>query len=206
MANFCDFCDFCVLYLVLLCLTGCSAPKEVVEHHHHYSEVDTMAVQAQVDKRLAEVKELVVRDVMVAIESQQAEQSSQEQEKERVTETITTWVDSLGREMRQEQRTTERDISRQLQMRVELLRQEYEKRMWEAMDSMNSSWKTMFDSVQSHSEEADSASVSAKPTPADNRPWWKRWFDCVKWMAVGAVLSALLLLTRKMWKGWLLKL
>ena len=191
---------FCVVYLML---TGCSAPKAVTEEHHHQSSVDSVAVRAVVDGRLQEVKEQVKQEVVVAIQSQQTEQQSQEQERERVTETITTWVDSLGREMRQEQRTTERDISRQQLLREERMQQAYEQRLLDVVDSMSMAWQERFDSVQAHKEEADSSSTAITPTAEDNRPWYKRMWDAMKWMLIGAVVFAVLWFTRKLWLPWL---
>ena len=165
----------CMVYLVVACLTGCSAPKATVEHHHHYSEVDTLAVVAQVDKRLAAVKEQAVQEVTTMVSSQLMEQNSQEQERERITESITTWVDSLGREMRQEQRTTERDISRQQRLREERLQQAYEQRLLDAVDSMSAAWQERFDSVRAHREEADSTFAAAEPLPTLNyKPKYER--------------------------------
>ena len=184
--------------LLVLTLTSCATPKVLEEHHHHYSAVDTMAVQAQVDRRLQSVREQMVQEVTVAVESQLNEQSTTENSKERITETITTWVDSLGREMRQEQRTTERDISRQQQLREERMQQAYEERLMTAVDSMMAVWQERFDSVQAHWEEADSASVHQAPAKDDNRPWWKRWRDAMKWMAIGAVVGAVAAVARRM--------
>jgi len=196
----------CMVYLAVLCLTGCSAPKATVVHEHHYQEMDTMAVVAQVDKRLAAVKELMVQEVTAKVSSQLTEQNSQEQEKERITECVTIWVDSLGREMRQEQRTTERDISRQQQLREERLQREYERRLLTAVDSLDAAWQERFEQVQGHQEEADSVSAAAQPLPADNRPWWKRWWDAARWMLVGAVVLAVVWLLRGLWTGWLVRL
>jgi hypothetical protein len=117
----------------------------------------------------------------------------QEQEKERVTETITTWVDSLGREMRQEQRTTERDISRQQRLWEERLERSYEERLLTVTDSLDAAWQMKFDAMHTHWAQADSTSVSQKPAPEDNRPWWKRWAEALKWIAVGAVVLAVTL-------------
>jgi len=192
--------------LMIVMLTSCAAPKATVVHEHHYQEVDSMAVVAQVDKRLQAVKEQVVQEVTAKVSSQLTEQNSQEQEKERITESITTWVDSLGREMRQEQRTTERDISRQQQLREERLQQEYEQRLLTAVDSLDAAWQEKMEQYQAHWEQADSLSASSIPTAEDNRPWWKRWWDAARWMLVGAVVLAVVWLLRGLWTGWLVKL
>lgn len=175
-------------YLSVTLLVGCSTPKMVEEHHYHSYEIDTAAVQAIVDGRLGGWHEEMTQAIKVAIQSQQTEQSSQEQEKERVTETITTWVDSLGREMRQEQRTTERDISRQQRLWEQRMSQQYEERLQRIADSLDAAWQARMDATYTHWAQADSSSVSAKPTPADNRPWWQRWLDALKWIIVGAVV------------------
>ena len=185
--------------VAVIVLTSCSAPKAVEERQHHRSEVDTMAVRAVVDGRLLEVKEQVKQEVAAAILSQQTEQQSQEQEKERITESITTWVDSLGREMRQEQRTTERDISRQQLMREERMQQMYEQRLLDVVDSMSAAWQEKLEQVQGHREEADSAFTSVTPTAEDNRPWYRRVWDAMGWMLIGAEVCAVLWFTRKLW-------
>lgn len=158
-------------------MVGCATPKAVVEHHYHESEVDTMAVQAQVDKRLSDWREVMIKEVSVAIQSQQTEQNTQEQERERVTETITTWVDSLGREMRQEQRTTERDISRQQQLREQRMQQAWESRLQQVTDSLNAEWQENFSRLQAHWAEADSTDTEVTPVVTEKKPWWKRVGD-----------------------------
>ena len=185
--------------LMIVMLTSCAAPKATVVHEHHYQEVDSTAVVAQVDKRLQTVKEQVVQDVAAKVSSQLTEQNSQEQEKERITESITTWVDSLGREMRQEQRTTERDISRQQLLREERMQQMYEQRLLDVVDSMSAAWEERFDSVRAHREAADSAFTAVTPTAEDNRPWYRRVWDAMGWMVIGAVVGAVLWFTRKLW-------
>lgn len=185
-----------LLFFAVL-LTGCATPKAVEEHHHHYQEVDTAAVQAIVDGRMGGWHEEMTSAISVAIQSQQTEQESSEQQKERVTETITTWVDSLGREMRQEQRTTERDISRQQRMWEQRLEQQYEERLQAVTDSMGQVWQTKFDAMHTHWAKEDSTSVSEKPVPADNRSWWEKTREMMKWIVIGAVLAIMLWISRK---------
>ena len=185
--------------VVALLLAGCAAPKTVAEHHHHNSEVDTVAVQAQVDRRLSDWYEVIVKEVCVAIQSQINEQSTSENSKERVAETITTWVDSLGRQVRQEQRTTERDISRWQQMHEQRMQQEMTSRLQQVADSLNEVWQMNFDRFQAHWEEADSTATEVKPAAEDSRPWWKRWRDAVWWMVVGAaVMVVVVVVVRKL--------
>lgn len=188
--------------LVMTVVSGCQTPKITEEHHHHYSQTDSVAVRAVVDGRLQEVRELMVQEVTAKVQTWQNEQTSEEQEKERITETITTWVDSLGREMRQEQRTTERDISRQQRLREERMMQEWENRLLTMTDSLNGVWQERLDSVAVHEEVEDSASVHQEPVPGDNRPWYRKVWDAVKWMLVGAVVFAVLWFTRKLWLPW----
>jgi hypothetical protein len=191
---------FCVVWLMLM---GCSAPKAVAEQQHHRSEADSLAVVAAVDSRLQEVREQFESDLRAIISSQQTEQQIQEQEKERVTETITTWVDSLGRVFKQEQRTTERDISRQQQQREQRMQQEYEQRLLTAVDSLDAAWQERFEEVKAHHEQEDSTAVTVTPVPGDNRPWYKKLWDAMRWMLVGAVVFALLWWTKKFWLPWL---
>lgn len=187
----------CVVYLAL---AGCSAPRIVEQQHHHYSETDSMAVQAVVDSRLQEVREQMESSLRAVVASQLTELSQSEQSQERVTETITTWVDSLGRAFKQEQRTTERDISRQQQQREERLQQEYEQRLLQTVDSLDAAWQKKFEAVQAHEVQEDSTAVAETPLPGDNRPWYKRWWDAMKWMAVGAVLFAAVFIAAKIYR------
>ena len=189
-----------VVVVAALLLVGCSAPRTVTEHHHHYAEADTMAVQAQVDKRLSDWHEVMVKEVCVAIQSLINEQSTSENTKERVTETITTWVDSLGREMRQEQRTTERDISRQQQQREQRMQQEWESRLTRITDSLSAAWQMKFDRFQVHWAEADSTATEVKPAAEDARPWWKRWRDALWWMLAGAAFAIIATMAAK-WRN-----
>ena len=166
-----------LLFFAVL-LTGCATPKAVEEQMGGWHEEMTSAIN-------------------VAIQSQQTEQESSEQQKERVTETITTWVDSLGREMRQVQRTTERDISRQQRMWEQQLQRQYEERLQAVTDSMGQVWQTKFDAMHTHWAKEDSTSVSEKPVPADNRSWWEKTREMLKWIVIGAVLAIMLWISRK---------
>lgn len=178
-------------------MTACATPKTVEEHHHHYQEVDSAAVQAIVDSRMGGWHEEMTQAIKVAIQSQQTEQNMSESSKERVTETITTWVDSLGREMRQEQRTTERDISRQQRLWEQRMSQQYEERLQSVTDSLNEVWQARMEKYQTHWAQSDSTSVSQKPIPADNRSWWERTREMLKWIAVGAALVILYWISRR---------
>lgn len=189
--------------LVMAVVSSCHTPKITEEHHHHYSQTDSVAVEAIMDSHFQQVREQMVRELMAKVTQQHTEQNTQEQEKERVTETITTWVDSLGRQMRQEQRTTERDISRQQQLREERMQQEWKSRLHTVTDSLNVAWMARIDSVAKHQEVNDSTSASAKPAPNDNRPWYRRLWDALKWMLAGALVAAVLWATRKFWSPWL---
>jgi len=193
----------CLAILAIMIMAGCTTPKIVEEHHHHESKVDTMAVEAVMERRLTAVKEQMVRELYAKMQSQISEQSTQEQQKERITETVTTWVDSLGRQMRQEQRTTERDISRQQQQREERMQQEWENRLRTVTDSLNQHWDEKLKMMKGHWEEKDSAAVHQEPVPGDNRPWYKRWWDAMKWMLLGAIIFAVGWFTRKLWLPWL---
>ena len=192
----CAACLFSIIAMlmilaVMVMLSSCSTPKITEQHHHHYAEVDTMAVQSVVDGRMQAMSEQIENNLRQVVTSQLSEQQSQEQEKERMTETITTWVDSLGRAVRQEQRTTERDISRQQQQREQMMRQEYEERMQQTVDSLDAAWEDKFKLMKGRWEEQDSTSVAEKPVPGDNRPWYKRWWDNLRWMILGAVVLAI---------------
>ena len=189
--------------LILMLCNSCTTPKVTDVHHHHYASADTTAIQAVVDSRLQVVREQMEHSLYAAVTQQMTEQESQEQEKERVTETITTWVDSLGRQMRQEQRTTERDISRQQQLREQRIQQQWENRMKTVLDSVNRQWDEKFNMMKGRWEENDSTDIHQEPAPGDNRPWYKRWWDAMKWMLLGAIIFAVGWFTRKLWLPWL---
>ena len=198
----CAACLFSIIAMlmilaVMVMLSSCSTPKITEQEQHHHSQVDTMAVQAAVDARMQTVREQLEQYVHTIVSSQTTEQQSQEQEKERITETITTWVDSLGRAFRQEQRITDRDISRQQQLREERMRQEYEERMQQTLDSMDAAWNEKFKLIKGHHEQEDSTATTITPVPGDNRPWYKRWWDNLRWMVLGAVVFAVLLVAYK---------
>ncbi len=202
----CAACLFSIIAMlmilaVMVMLSSCSTPKITEQEQHHHSQVDTMAVQAAVDARMQTVREQLEQYVHTIVSSQTTEQQTSEQEKERITETITTWVDSLGRAFRQEQRTTDRDISRQQQLREERMRQEYEERMQQTIDSMDAAWNEKFSAMQAHHEQEDSTATTITPVPGDNRPWYKRWWDNLRWMVLGAVVFAVIFVVFKIWKA-----
>jgi hypothetical protein len=114
-------------------------------------------------------------------------------------------VDSLGREVRQEQRTTERDMTRQQQQREERLVQEWESRLQRALDERDSAWQEKLEAIAVHQEQKDSTSSVVTPVPEDNRPWYRRWWDNMQWLALGGAVVLLLLLTRGMWQRVLKK-
>lgn len=181
------------LFVAVWCcmvLSGCTAQKSVSERHHYNAEVDSMAVQSVVDRKMQSVREQMLQEMVAKVTQQLTQQTTDEHQKERTTETITMWMDSLGRQVRQEQRTTERDISRQQQLREERMAQEWESRLQTVMDSVGTMWQNRFDSMLVHREVEDSVSNIVTPAAEDNRPWYKRWWSAVKWMLIGAVVCA----------------
>ena len=147
---------FCMLVITLVVcavvslFTGCTTPKTVENHHHHYEHADTLAVQAMVDKQLNSWHEQMDSSWRQRMEEYSASMTSNEDQKEKVTETITTFVDSLGREVRQEQRTTERSLSRMQQQTEQRLSREFEMRLSTALDSVNDIWQLRFERYQTH--------------------------------------------------------
>jgi uncharacterized LabA/DUF88 family protein len=201
---------FCVLFFALvICfvvsmMTGCTTPKIVESHHHHYEQADTLAIQAQVDKHLNSWHAQM--DSSWRQQEYSASLFSNEDEKEKVTETITTWTDSLGREMRQEQRTTERSLSRMQQQTEQRLNREFEQRISVVVDSLNDIWQLKFGQYQTHFEQADSTDVKEAPATKTELPWYKRWWQTLKdyLLMVGIVL--LIISTRRIWWTWCKKL
>lgn len=195
---------FCVLaivlaaYAVISLFTGCTTPKIVENHHHHYEQADTLAIQAQVDKQLTSWHAQMDSSWRQSMEEYSASLFSNEDQKEKVTETITTWTDSLGREMRQEQRTTERSLSRMQQQTEQRLTREFEQRMSMVVDSLNDIWQQRFEHYQTHWEQKDSTHVKETPV-AGELPWYKRWWQTLKDYLLIAGIIAVLVTTRNIW-------
>jgi Skp family chaperone for outer membrane proteins len=203
---------FCVLAITLVAcaiislFTGCTTPKIVENHHHHYVQADTLAIQAQIDRRLSSWHSQMDSLWRQRMEEYSASLFSNEDQKEKVTETITTWTDSLGREMRQEQRTTERSMSRMQQQTEQLLSREFEQRMSVVVDSLNDIWQLKFEQYQTHWEQADSASVKESPATKTELPWYKRWWQTLKDYLLMAGIVLLIIVTRNIWWPWCKKL
>ena len=188
--------------IAILLLVSCTTTKVVEQHHHHTYQADTLAMQAAIDSHLSSWHEQMDSVVHHVFQQYSASWFSHDEEKEVTTETVTSWVDSLGRQMRQEQRTTERTLSREQQQREERLTQEFESRLQTALARQDSAWQAKFNEFLSHHEQTDSSSVHRDFVTADNRPWYKRWWDKLRFMifGVGIGLAACLFFIRKIWK------
>jgi len=202
---------FCMLIIALvICavislFTGCTTPKTIENHHHHYVQADTLAIQAQIDRRLSSWHAQMDSSWRQRMDEYSASMTSNEDQKEKVTETITTFVDSLGREVRQEQRTTERSLSRMQQQTEQRLSREFEARLSVVVDSVNDIWQLRFERYQTHWEQKDSTHVKETPV-ADALPWYKRWWQTLKDYLLMAGIIALLIITRSIWWPWCKKL
>lgn len=188
-----------VIILAGLVLTGCTTPKIVEQHHHHYEQADTLAIQAQVDKHMNSWHAQMDSSWRQRMEEYSASWFSHEDQKEKVTETITTYIDSLGREVRQEQRTTDRSLSKMQQQTEQRLSREFEQRMSAVVDSINDIWQQRFDAIQSHWEKADSTAVKETPATKTELPWYKLWWQTLKDYLLIAGIVALLVITRSIW-------
>ena len=205
---------FCMLIIALvICavvslFTGCSTPKVIENHHHHYVQADTLAIQAQVDKQLKSWHTQMDSSWRQSWQEYSASLFSNEDQKEKVTETITTYVDSLGREVRQEQRTTERSLSRMQQQTEQRLSREFEQRLSVVVDSVNDIWQQRFNAVKGHWEQADSTDshVQSGSAAFGELPWYKRWWQTLKDYLLIAGIVALLVMTRRIWWRWCKKL
>lgn len=195
-----------VVCAVISMLTGCTTPKAIEHHHHHYEQTDTLAIQAQIDRRLSSWHAQMDSSWRQSWQEYSASLFSNEDEKEKVTETITTFVDSLGREVRQEQRTTERSLSRMQQQTEQRLTREFEMRLSTALDSVNDLWQQRFDRYQTHWEQTDSIHVKETPATKTELPWYKRWWQTLKDYLLMAGIVALLIITRSIWWPWCKKL
>lgn len=190
-----------MLVLMAGILTACTAPKAVERQHRQYYEADTLAIQAQVDARMKRMQQQLDSAWSERISQYTSQQQQTEQQHEVITETVTTTLDSLGREMRQEQRTISRDISREQQITEQRLTREFESRLEKAVAELDSTWQMKYDELQASIVKEDSASVSETPVAVheDNRPWYRRWWDALQYIVIGAVVGLAVWLTRKWW-------
>lgn len=193
--------DFIIAVIFGLVLFGCKTPKIIENHHHHYEQSDTLAIQAQVDAHLKSWHAQMDSSWRQRMEEYSASIVSNEDQKERITETITTYIDSLGREVRQEQRTTDRSLSKIQQQTEQRLTREFEIRLQQALSQQDSIWQSRYNEVKAHWEQEDSVSNTETPVAVneDNRPWYKRWASAIAYILVGAALFAVIYFTRKWW-------
>jgi hypothetical protein len=197
-----------VIILAGLVLTGCTTPKIVEQHHHHYEQADTLAVQARIDRAMNSWHAQMDSSWRQRMAEYSTSWFSHEDQKEKVTETITTFVDSLGREVRQEQRTTERSLSRMQQQTEQRLSHEFEMRLSTALDSVNDIWQQRFERYQTHWEQADSTDshVQSGSAAFGELPWYKRWWQTLKDYLLIAGIVLLIIATRRIWWRWCKKL
>ena len=195
-----------LIYLITVALaliisaicSSCATKRTVEEHHHHHYEADTAAVHAQVDSHLQSWR-TEMEAAWHAFENQYSAQwTANEREQEVITELITVSTDSVGRTLRTEQRTISRDITRELLQQEQRITREYEARLHAVVDSVNAIWRQAFDSLASHVAQEDSTSYISHPTSTiDNRPWYRRWLDRLKWLVIGAVILPIFFLISK---------
>ena len=170
-----------------LMMVGCTTPKVIEQHHHHYEALDTQAVEARMDKKMNAWRNEMDSTFKVFTNQYAASWSANESEKETITETVTSWIDSLGREVRQEQRVTNRDISRQQQQTEERITREVEQRLMSVVDSLNGVWSQRYDSIAAHQTSDIDHQTSSTPVVGDNRPLSRRVGSALLWMLVGVV-------------------
>ena len=80
-----------------LMMMGCSTPKVIEQHHHHYEALDTQAVEARMDKKMNAWRNEMDSTFKVFTNQYAASWSANESEREIITETMTSYIDSLGR-------------------------------------------------------------------------------------------------------------
>ena len=170
-----------------LMMVGCTTPKVIEQHHHHYEAIDTQAVEARVDKKMNAWRNEMDSTFKVFTNQYAASWSANESEQETITETVTSWIDSLGREVRQEQRVTNRDISRQQQQTEERITREVEQRLMSVVDSLDGVWSQRYDSIAAHQTSDIDHQASSTPVVGDNRPLSQRVGSALLWMLVGVV-------------------
>ena len=197
---------FTGIVIAIVMLVGCTTPKIIEQHHHHYEMADTLAVQAQIDRTVNSWHEQMDSSWQQSWQEYSASWFSHDDQKEHITETITTYIDSLGREVRQEQRTTDRSISKMQQQTEQRLTREFELRLSVAIDSVNGIWQSKFDAIKAHWEKTDSTAVKETPATNSELPWYKRWWQSLKDRLLAIAIIALLLMTRNIWLPWCINL
>ena len=187
-----------LLAVLAAVITSCTTPKAVERQHHQLYEADTLAIQAQVDARMKQVQQQMDSLFSERLSQYTSQQQQSEQHHEMITETVTTTLDSQGREMRQEQRTVSRDISREQQITEQRLTREFESRLQAMRAELDSSWQSRYDQLQASVTKEDSTSVSETPVAVheDNRPWYRRWWDNLRWLVIGGLMVLIILLAR----------
>lgn len=191
---------------VISLLTGCATPKTIEQHHHHYEQADTLAIQAQIDRTVQSWHEQMDSSWQQRMDEYSASLVSNEDQREHITETILTWTDSLGREMRQEQRTTDRSLSKMQQQTEQRLTREFELRLSVVVDSVNDIWQQKLDALQAHWEKTDSTAVKETTATNSELPWYKRWWQSLKDRLLIVAIIAMLLMTRNIWLPWCINL
>ena len=191
---------------IISLFTSCSSPKIIEQHHHHYEQADTLAIQARIDQSLNSWHEQIDSSWRQSWQEYSASWFSHDDQKETITETITTYIDSLGREVRQEQRVTDRSLSKMQQQTEQRLTREFELRLSVVVDSVNGIWQQRFDALQAHSEKNDSISVQSGFPATEKTPWYKRWWQTIKDYLLIAAIIAALIMTRNLWLPLVFKL
>ena len=200
---------FIVAILLCAIFSSCSTPKIIEQHHHHHYQADTIAAQAKTDARLSDSHVFLDSLTRTLFDQYSASWLAHDDEKEVTTETVTTITDSLGRAIRTEQRTTERTLSKLQQQSEQRLSSEFEHRIRTAVDSVTAIWQHRLEVLQSHIEQADSTtnSVHSNGTVTTDRlPWYKRWWQNLKYHLLIAAIIIALLITRNIWFPWFLRL
>ena len=195
-----------VIIGIISLLTGCATPKIVEQHHHHYEQADTLAIQARIDRSMNSWHAQMDSSWHQRLDEYSASWFSHDDQKEHITETITTYIDSLGREVRQEQRTTDRSLSRMQQQTEQRLTREFEVRLSTAIDSVNSIWQSKLDAIQAHWEKTDSTDIKETPVTNSELPWYKLWWQTLKDYLLNAGIVLLIIVTRRIWWPWCKKL
>lgn len=191
-----------VIIIVGLALTGCTTPKTIEQHHHHYEQADTLAIQAQIDHAVNSWHEQMDSSLRQTWQEYTTSMTNNEDQKEHITETITTYIDSLGREVRQEQRTIDRSLSKMQQQTEQRLSREFEQRVSVVVDSVNDIWQQRFNAVKTHWEQSDSTYIKEVPVTNSELPWYKRWWYTLQGYLLIVAVGILLLLTRRIWWPW----
>ena len=186
-------------------MIGCATKQELQEQDVRTIVSDMLATQQQSETHVTQQTTNVDSIISVVWQRTMDEMSRQEQEHEITTETLTETIDSLGRVVRQSQKTTDRTTSKQEQQRIESLQKTMQQQISQAITEQDSVWSERFAQYQQHISDSLAAqrSLIKQSDTGKAVSWWAKTWAWLKGIVIGLGIAALLMLTRRFWRGWI---